>query len=338
MGIRKTLTSITEFKKLFGDTLGEFPFVFADVGAKGTCKPRWKALVPHLRRLAFEPDTRSRIELESWTTLFRTGLSNTKGTSTLYLTRQRSLSSLLRPNEDWASRIPASDRAEIVGTETVEVDLLDNQVQTSEFEYVDFLDLNTQGSEFWILQGAERTVRDSVLGFEVEINYAPRYHDQPGIGEIDLFARNHGFDLFDFTRNYAKRKVGRQLGGRHGQVAYGHALYLSSGARLAGLLESSSSPEERKARLVRAIMILVLFGYCDCALETVYAWKHELTDAELNATIAILHANVELRTRLPNFPGRGRLATLFRHVAEFLEPHHRRGNAKDWKFGNLPKF
>lgn len=333
--MNKTKASISQLTNHFNDLLADFPLVLVDVGAKGGCKSCWKPILPYLRVLAFEPDARSALDGESWLTVVPIGLSNKKGTSRLYLTRGRSQSSLLNPNEDWAARLPEGDRMDVIGTETVDVDTLDDQFRKSGFKYADFLDLNTQGSEFWILQGGEQTLQQSVLGFDVEVNFAPRYHGQPPFGEIDLLANKHGFELFDVKRGYCKRTIGAKTGGRYGQLSHGHALYFSSRARLAALLESSSSPEERKARLVRAGVILMLFGYSDCALELVHDWKQVFTDAEYRRMVEIVGGNVELWARLPNFRGRGRLATLFQELGDLLEPVNPLGVCKDPRLGNI---
>jgi hypothetical protein len=63
----------------------------------------------------------------------------------------------------------------------------------SGFKYVDFMDLNAQGSELSILQGGRQTIQENVLGFDAECNFMPRYHGLPPFGEMDLFANENGF-------------------------------------------------------------------------------------------------------------------------------------------------
>ena len=112
------------------------------------------------------------------------------------------------------------------------VDTLDNVFQKSTLEgggeviNPDFVKLDTQGTELYILKGMQHTLTRSIFGVEVEVEFIEMYLDQPLFNKVDSFMRERGFHLFDLKKYYWQRKCGIGFDGNHkGQLVHGDALY-----------------------------------------------------------------------------------------------------------------
>lgn len=83
------------------------------------------------------------------------GLSNTTGESTLYVTKAPMCSSLYQPNEDYLKRF--AGLLELAGVDfTIEIETttLDDFCQQEGIKEVDFLQIDVQGAELLVLEGA----------------------------------------------------------------------------------------------------------------------------------------------------------------------------------------
>ena len=79
------------------------------------------------------------------------------------------------------------------------VDTLDNVFQKSTLEgrveviNPDFVKLDTQGTELYILKGMQHTLTRSIFSVEVEVEFIEMYQDQPLFNEVDSFMRERRF-------------------------------------------------------------------------------------------------------------------------------------------------
>lgn len=62
----------------------------------------------------------------------------------------------------------------------------------------DFLSLDTQGSEYEILEGAKGILNTSVLALIIEVKFHPLYQEQKLFGDIAKFLSEQGFDFVAF--------------------------------------------------------------------------------------------------------------------------------------------
>ena len=74
---------------------------------------------------------------------------------------------------------------------------LDELSQSLALPQCDFLSLDTQGSELYILEGAEITLQNCV-GLQVEVAFAELYETQPLFSDLDAFLRSKGFVFIRF--------------------------------------------------------------------------------------------------------------------------------------------
>ena len=174
-----------------------------------------------------------------------------------------------RRNTELFAAFNKEESFEVVREILCPVDTLDRALAAAGVDRVDFVKLDTQGSELPILRGAATTLERYVYGVEVEINLNEIYLEQPLFGDVDAHLRAYGYELADIRPQWRYRYSGRGLidGGR-GQSVWGDALYLKGPAavaeRLAGL-----GPAEREIELAKHVAICLLYGIGDYALELV---------------------------------------------------------------------
>lgn len=116
-------------------------------------------------------------------------------THTFSICRAEGMSSLLRPNMELLEYFHGfshwGEVMEIVETETVRLD------DIGEITAMDFLKMDTQGSELLILEnGQEKLAHCLVVHTEVE--FLPMYVDQPLFSEVEMFLRERGFVFHRF--------------------------------------------------------------------------------------------------------------------------------------------
>ncbi len=252
-----------------------YPLTLIDVGASGGLQENWREAERFLKVIGFEPDSRSKAmgPKTSGNINLECGLHNKKTAVDFYLTRSKTKSSFFKPNFDFLSKFPKSDFYEIVGKRRIECDTLDNQLRGHSIQDVDFIKIDTQGSELFILEGAENLLAGPIFGIEVEVEFASMYENQPLFAEVDLFLKKHGFQLFDLAPCYWKRKGGRALGGPQGQLIYADALYFKNDAAFNSFIGHLTPDELKRSKVLRALSVCLLYGYFDYAVELFEANK-----------------------------------------------------------------
>jgi FkbM family methyltransferase len=191
-------------------------------------------------------------------------LSNDIGTSELYVTQDLRCTSLYPPNELYLSRF--AKLAEMFRLEyTVEVPTttLDAFCELESLQEVDFLQIDVQGANLQVLQGAKNLLSRSVLATQVEVEFAPLYINQPLFNDIDEYLKEWKFTLFDLVSSYVPRAdsplMSRQ---RPGQLLWGEAFYLRD-----LLSENKVFLEKTPQQLLKSACIADILDFPDYALE-----------------------------------------------------------------------
>jgi FkbM family methyltransferase len=320
----------------FDEAYRRSPIVLVDAGARGGLKPNWRAAERHLSVIGFEPDPNEYARLaavKGGPTYFGVALHHTKAPIRFHITRDRGLSSMFEPNRAFLVSFPDAARFDIVSTQDIEADALDTLLPSRGIAGVDFIKADTQGSELFVLQGAAKTLESSVVGVEVEAEFAPIYKDQPLFSDVDAFLRARGFLLFDLRPVYWKREAGRNVGGPHGQIVWTDALYLRS----LPALDAALAPRDaaaKQATVLHLISIAVLYGYVDYALEVASAQSALFSPDERVTIDRALRSHTDPARRTARFPGRGPLARASRRLWRWLREPNDGWSVSDPDLGN----
>ena len=89
----------------------------------------------------------------------------------------------------------------------------------------------------------------------------------------------------------------------------------------------------KKAKVMKALSICVLYGYLDYALEIFDATHRLFSKSEGEKVREKMQKIDQLSGRIPNFRGRGRIANVFYVLWKILQPRHWAEYAK--VLGNL---
>jgi FkbM family methyltransferase len=307
------------FERVYAD----HPVVLVDVGARGGLRAHWQPMRRHLRLIGFEPDPREFAALSQRpagdvpTTWLPTALFREATTLPLYIARDRGLTSIFQPNRAFLDAFPDASRFDTDDVQEMAVEPLDAVLQRHQIADVDFLKVDTQGSELAILQGADAALRRSVSGVEVEVEFAPLYRGQPLFADVDAHLRAHGFFLFDLRPCYWKRAAGRDVGGPRGQIAWADALYLKDVEALHRMLREMPAPAAQ-AKLLKAISIALLYGYGDYALELARTSAGVLDDGQRQTIDRAIRRDA--RVEAGAWPGQRTLAAAFKRLWRLTAP------------------
>ena len=186
---------------------------FVDVGAKDDIE-YVKGIESLIELHAFEPNTEefkkllSLYEKHPFKALYLNaiGLSDYEGIAAFFITKHASMSSLLEGDmENYNKHFGTykeytnweNDISEQKNT-TIDLQTLDNYFQNNT-EVIDYLKIDTQGSELSILKGAEKLIqRKQIHVIKVEVSTIPVYKNQALFSDIDIYLRQHDYVLVDF--------------------------------------------------------------------------------------------------------------------------------------------
>jgi FkbM family methyltransferase len=186
--------------------------VVVDAGARYGVHPTWRLFGGELLYLAVEPDPE---EAQRLTRLarhsgFRTvciAFDHKTGTRNLYVTKHRGYSSFYRPDleSEWFKRYRPGE-GEVERVAQVRTWSMDDFARKYRLG-IDFLKLDTEGSELDILRGAADQLETHVLGVRAEVSFQRSYIDQPLVFEVHKYLLSKGFQLLNF--DYLGRGVPR---------------------------------------------------------------------------------------------------------------------------------
>ncbi len=330
-------------KKLFDKYIKNNPFFLIDGGALDGLKRPWDDLAGYLSLIGFEPqmsdknsDACLRTVSSGDNILFDPIALSDKVCESVpfYITNHNDNSSLLKPNTNVLKKFAMGKKFEIISQVFLNTDTIDNQLTKKKISFVDFIKIDTQGSELSILNGSENIINKSVFGVEVEINFIERYSGQNYFSDIDIFLRNLGFELYDLERRFAKRTSGVFFGGDKGQITHGTALYIRN-FEYSKKIISSFSNEDRKSYFFHYLIIFLIYGYFDVATECLNYYKELFSSDELLEIKEFISLNSNRRVRLLGNHGSNKIYRLFHFISKLFRPSSVIGVTGDSSLGNI---
>jgi FkbM family methyltransferase len=194
--------------KNFGKT------VVMDVGARYGMHPSWRGYKGSMKYLMFEPDAveasrlRDNLDREVFE-IFETALDNQEGERPFYLLKHRGLSSFLKPDlSSECFRRLKPGQAEIekelaLKTRTIDALMAEQAIR------VDFLKVDTEGTEHDVIEGASAQLDQCILGVRSSCNFQPCFIGQKLFSETHDFLLAKGFVLLNLDyRGYGYPRLG----------------------------------------------------------------------------------------------------------------------------------
>lgn len=222
---------------------------FADVGSGGPLKLPW-SMLPHdrLRVFPFEPTGEHERGLPIC-------VSNRNGRAVFHLAGDERASSFHPAIREFADRfgMPSLHPQRTIEVECVTLDgYFDGKLAA-----LDALDVNVEGHDFQVLQGAARLLETAELKLvKVEFEVAAIWEGQGWFGDIDTLMRGHGYDLVGIDVEFA-RPVSAQHCFHRGEPLWGKALYAPSRARWRTMLERRRAAGDVHRAVAKALALYV---------------------------------------------------------------------------------
>jgi hypothetical protein len=283
----RALTTYVVEHRLWGDT----PFSLIDVGCSGGIESRWRIFRDRLRAVGFDPLVveidrlkaanenpgityeAARITCRDYDTLFPRALRGDaissknnqpfERTSAAAADRQRQ-TSYIQHRFNSGAPIVLTDRSLV----------LDDYVAADQHQTVDFVKIDTDGSDIEVILGADAIMRaGGILGLSVEAQFHGAAHEFANtFSNIDRIMRQHGFTLFDLpAHRYSRAELPAPFLshiGAHtisGQIMWGEALYFRDLGSTD--YERMWSYEVTPERVMKLVCLFELFALPDCAAE-----------------------------------------------------------------------
>jgi len=241
------------------------PLCVYDLGASGGTPPPFCWLLDGITLINFEPNTSAEVEGSGRNCNMAIGPHSLR---TLYINRRQTTSSLLPPCEDVVNRydftkmFPEEPRVfETVSTVPVKTIGLDDGVKNMALPSPDFLKIDVQGLTLEVLLTGEKTLSESVLGLQAEVEFVETYNGQKTFGAVHEYLEKQNFEIFRLSNlNSWRYKTSLPLKMYTGQDVFCDLLYLRSLRHLERYIEFWTS-----SRIIQYIRICLLYDLTDTA-------------------------------------------------------------------------
>jgi FkbM family methyltransferase len=280
-----------------GQSLSDTPMGFLDIGARGGAHDMVEPVASCTAVLGFEPDeaecTRllanpevtkpwARIEFEP------VALADKKGVATLHLLSAATNHSLLPPNEAFTRRYNMV-KWQVIGQEPLSTVKLDDMLfgkRAKEKFWGEFIKLDTQGTEYEILEGARKTLNERTVAIVCEVAFAELYKGQKLFSDVECMLREQGFSFYGFTSIHTRSQklLDKRESATAERAIYSDAIFFKDPLP-GGPKSVTLSPRQINVLFVSALLL----NFYDFALELARAtWLRDADAAENEAVTRLV--------------------------------------------------
>lgn len=248
----------------FNELINNKPLQFFDIGARGRLDEPWRS-IKQIKIFGFEPDEKEckRLNQEGKGVFFPVLLWSHKTKLKLNITSNPYCSSVYKPSINSLKEYNAIhlNPRKIIKSITWSADKLDSLVKKSRLD-CDFLKIDTQGSEYEILEGSRMVLNKQVLGVVLESWTKEVYSGQKLSGQILEFMNKNGFELFDInTAASWKRNVKYSNLYSKGQIIGLDLLFFRTKLQFRG--------KDGFYKLIKFVALVDAFGFHDLAISKI---------------------------------------------------------------------
>lgn len=199
-----------------GRMLADMPLGFIDIGTRGGVHGLLSPIAEITAVLGFEPDEAACSEINEtnragnmpWAGLkvLPVALAENAGCATLHLCSAPTNHSLRAVNQEFAQRY-RMDRFRQTGQFQLVTQTLDAVLFAQlkgETHWGEFIKLDTQGTEYEILKGADRTLRERAVALFVEVEFCQIYENQKMFSELEMLLRDYDFSFYGFHSTHER--------------------------------------------------------------------------------------------------------------------------------------
>ncbi len=270
-----SLSQSEAFKGSFLDRrFRDAPLGFIDIGARGGAHGLIDVVADISAVLGFEaePEECARLNAEAATWPYAqarmepTAIAGSKGPATLYLTRNPNNSSLLKPSVNFSDRF-GNTGLDVIKEIPVETETLDAVVFGAAGggpRWGEILKVDAQGADYFILEGATRTLAENTVAVVCESLVIEMYEGQKVFSDIEQLMRERGFAFYGFVEmNMRSRRLldKAALVGRE-RFFWGDAIFFKD-----PIAADGAAPQLTYRQRDALVLAALLLGYYDFALE-----------------------------------------------------------------------
>lgn len=185
--------------------LNELPISIIDIGSSASPPQNCIELASISRYIGFDPDSREPQESTSFgfakhTIIDKAIVCSTEEDVTFYLTKYPQCSSTLYPNIDEYKHYSVAEFFNVIDQVQVPATSLNNVLEKLGLLYIDWLKLDTQGTDYSILRSLDLEVYNKLLVVDLEPGVTSFYKGENRFSDIHEFMLSNGFWLANFSQ------------------------------------------------------------------------------------------------------------------------------------------
>ncbi len=222
-----------------------------------------------LRILCFEPNEETDITSSKATRInINNALWSSEKKITFHIAKEKSKSSVHPPNIELIKKFSDENWIDRQTDKIIEIEAvtLDSVINKHKFD-ADFIKIDTQGSEYEILEGAKKSISKGIFGALLETWIYPFHMDQKLTYDVMRIMDESGYFLADLNKGgYYRRKTVSDSTLFLGQIGQLDLLYFET-------IEKFTSNQKSDEEIIKAACLADLYGMTDYSIEILNYYK-----------------------------------------------------------------